>query len=47
MKFEYEKPQLEEHDLLIEGSFLDNQTGVTVDPSGPGEGGDGNTDIWG
>ena len=52
MKFEYEKPMLEEHDLLIEGSFLDNESSPITDPDNPWTGGgagneSGNPDIWG
>lgn len=40
MKFEYEKPALEEIELVLEGSFLDSDTGngtpdnpaVPIDP---------------
>ena len=45
MKFEkYERPDLEEQELLIEGSFLDDFS----DPEHPGfkPGGDGDGDEW-
>ncbi len=35
MKFEYAKPELEEIELVLEGSFLDSKTGPS-DPSNPG-----------
>lgn len=35
MKFEYAKPELEEIELVLEGSFLDGATGPS-DPSNPG-----------
>lgn len=41
MKFEkYEKPDLEELELILEGSFLNETTGVPIDPDNPGEDGD-------
>ncbi len=50
MKFEYEKPNLEELELVLEGSFLNYATGdpehpdVTVDPEETG--GNGDSSIW-
>lgn len=35
MKYEYAKPDLEEIELVLEGSFLDGATGPS-DPSHPG-----------
>lgn len=41
MKFEkYEKPDLEELELLLEGTFLADTTGVVIDPDNPGGDGD-------
>lgn len=31
MKFEYEKPDLEELELILEGSFADDTTGSGID----------------
>lgn len=36
---EYEQPVLEELDILLEGSFLQDSTGVEISPD-PGEGED-------
>ena len=45
MKFEYEKPALEEIELVLEGSFLE-ATSTDV-PVKPGQGGDEeNPDYW-
>lgn len=45
MKFEYEKPALEEIELVLEGSFLEaKSTDVPVNPN-PG-GGDEGEDYW-
>ena len=49
----YEKPNLEELELILEGSFLDNATGNTSNPDNPdlgveeGEGGgNGDDNYW-
>ena len=50
MKFEYEKPNLEELDLVLEGSFLNAGTGSGTEenPSVPIEGGEGGSSTeWG
>ena len=45
MKFEYEKPNLEELELILEGSFLSDTTigdnpGIDKDPDGEDFGGE-------
>ena len=46
MKYEYEKPELEELELYFEGSFLAaNSIGVDIDDGEYGGGDDG--DDWG
>ena len=48
----YEKPDLDELELILEGSFLDNATGKPTDPTNPdlgveeGEGGGGGDDDY-
>ncbi len=42
MKLEYVKPDLEELELMLEGSFLDSATKDPDDPDNPGGGKDEN-----
>lgn len=49
MKFEaYERPDLEELELILEGSFLDHKTGDPNTPDVPIDGGenDGGENEW-
>lgn len=45
----YERPDLEELELILEGSFLNNTTGDKPDPDHPGvdiEDGENNGEDW-